>query len=121
MSEQPAPADAKERRRPWDGYTAAFYELGKLMGIPAQAASPSHVWKTQMLPRLRAAFPSADQALEQRLIALNGEFYVAVGTKPEGGWAASIGPEWAKGLSYGEGDTPSAALDAALAARNQAA
>lgn len=37
---------------PQDGYSMAFYELAKLMGIGARAAAPGHVWRSEMLPRL---------------------------------------------------------------------
>ena len=36
-----------------DGYEAAFYELARLMRIPAQNRSPREVWRTQMLPLLK--------------------------------------------------------------------
>lgn len=38
-----------------DGYAEFFYELGALMGVPAQSLPPATVWKEQMLPRLSAA------------------------------------------------------------------
>lgn len=42
------------------GYVDAFYELGALMGLSAQALPPAAVWKEQMLPRLKAALQAAD-------------------------------------------------------------
>jgi hypothetical protein len=35
------------------GYDEAFYELAMLLDIPAQSVSPVHVWRDQMLPRLK--------------------------------------------------------------------
>jgi hypothetical protein len=44
-----------------DGYSLAFYELAKLMGIGARPAAPGHVWRSEMLPRLIRAL-AADAA-----------------------------------------------------------
>lgn len=41
-----------------DGYELAFYELAKIMGIGARPASPGHVWRSEMLPRILQAFPA---------------------------------------------------------------
>ena len=43
------------------GYSMAFYELAKLMGIGARPAAPGHVWRSEMLPRLIRAL-AADAA-----------------------------------------------------------
>lgn len=45
--------DANEANR-LRGYRDAFYELGALLDIPAQAKSPGEVWRGQMLPRIKA-------------------------------------------------------------------
>lgn len=44
-----------------NGYSLAFYELAKLMGIGGRPAAPGHVWRTEMLPRLIRAL-AADAA-----------------------------------------------------------
>jgi hypothetical protein len=36
------------------GYAIAFYEIAKMLGIGAQAASPADVWRDQMRPKLEA-------------------------------------------------------------------
>lgn len=46
----PAPSALVE-----DGYQLAFYELAGLMGIGARSASPGHVWRSEMLPKIAAA------------------------------------------------------------------
>lgn len=44
-----------ENRASHDGYVAAFYHLGKLLGIDsARTGSPSQVWQNEMLPKLTA-------------------------------------------------------------------
>lgn len=47
-------APVQEQPAQPDGYADAFYQIAALMGIPAQDASPQHVFETQMLPGLRA-------------------------------------------------------------------
>ncbi len=34
------------------GYAHAFYEIGKMLGLPAMAMSPRRAWETEMRPRL---------------------------------------------------------------------
>ncbi len=42
-----------------DGYAKAFYEIANMLGIPAQADSPRHVWESVMRPRILAALRPA--------------------------------------------------------------
>lgn len=44
------------------GYSDAFYELAKLMGIGARAQSPKVVWEREMLPRLILALSAPQQS-----------------------------------------------------------
>jgi hypothetical protein len=61
----PKPGDATP-----DGYAAAFYEIAAMLGIPAQSATPQHVWEAEMRPRLLAltADPTSE-AVERLTIA----------------------------------------------------
>jgi len=60
-----------------DGYVAAFYHLGKLLGINARAVSPSQVWVNEMLPKLMELTSSAAQqraaGREEAAAFLDGE------------------------------------------------
>lgn len=49
---------------PATGYSDAFYQIGKMLGIPAQDKSPSEVWHEQMRPMLAQRLASQAELLE---------------------------------------------------------
>lgn len=44
-----------------DGYKDAFYEIGDMLNIPAQALPPKYVWENEMRPKLVAALATRQQ------------------------------------------------------------
>jgi hypothetical protein len=68
MTTNPKPVSAEERYRSSArviegeaGYVTAFYEIVDMLGIPAQPASPKHVWETQMRPLLARALANQEK------------------------------------------------------------
>jgi len=58
------------------GYSDAFYQIGKMLGIPAQDRTPAEVWHKQMRPMLEAALQQV-QPLDGALRAIEGRVKTA--------------------------------------------
>lgn len=62
-------ASAASTPNAWEhatGYSDAFYQIGRMLGIPAQDRTPSQVWHEQMRPMLEQRLAS-HEALEEAL------------------------------------------------------
>lgn len=66
------------------GYSDAFYQLGKMLGISAQDKSPAQVWHDQMRPLVTQRLAEHSELLEAlRWFVGDERFQVSVGGNPD--------------------------------------